>query len=105
MESIYPKSALCDSKNEFARTDTVFFPIYEVSDGTDGMDTVSHISSNVNIMAYFYCYNPFAWFMSGDFVTERVMAKYFSIMTGLPRPSASSPVPVHPMSRSCVLLF
>ena len=34
MESIYPELALCGSKNECARTDTVFFPIFEVSDGT-----------------------------------------------------------------------
>ena len=34
MESIYPELALCDSKKECARTDIVFFPISEVSDGT-----------------------------------------------------------------------
>ena len=34
MKSIYPKLALCGSKNVWARTDTVFFPISEVSDGT-----------------------------------------------------------------------
>ena len=34
MESIYPKLALCGSKNECARTDTVFFPISEFSKGT-----------------------------------------------------------------------
>ena len=30
MESIYPELALCGSKNECARTDTVFFPISQV---------------------------------------------------------------------------
>ena len=30
MENIYPKLALCDSKKECARTDTVFFPISQV---------------------------------------------------------------------------
>ena len=34
MESRYTKLALCGSKNECARTDTVFFPISEVSEGT-----------------------------------------------------------------------
>ena len=34
MESIYPELALCGSQNECARTDTVFFPISEVSEGT-----------------------------------------------------------------------
>ena len=34
MESIYPELALCGIKNECARTDTVFFPISEVSKGT-----------------------------------------------------------------------
>ena len=34
MESIYSELALSGSKNECARTDTVFFPISEVSDGT-----------------------------------------------------------------------
>ena len=34
MESIYPELALCGSKNECARTDTVFFTISEVSEGT-----------------------------------------------------------------------
>ena len=39
MESIYPELALCGSKNECARTDTVFFPISEVSDGTVSLKT------------------------------------------------------------------
>ena len=34
MESIYTKLALYDSKNECARTDTVFLPISEVCDET-----------------------------------------------------------------------
>ena len=34
MHSIYPDLALCCRKNERARTDTVFFPISEVSKGT-----------------------------------------------------------------------
>ena len=34
MESIYPELALCGSKNECARTETVFSPISEVSEGT-----------------------------------------------------------------------
>ena len=34
MESIYTELALCGSKHECARTDTVFFPISEVSKGT-----------------------------------------------------------------------
>ena len=33
MESIYPVLALCGRKNYCARTDTVFFPISEVSKG------------------------------------------------------------------------
>ena len=35
MESIYSELALCGSNNFCARTDTVFFPISEVSEGTD----------------------------------------------------------------------
>ena len=34
MESVYPKLALCGSKHECARTDTVFFCICEASNGT-----------------------------------------------------------------------
>ena len=34
MESVYPKLTLCGSKNVCAKTDTVFFPISEVSEGT-----------------------------------------------------------------------
>ena len=34
MDSIKPKLALCDSKNVGARTNTVVFPISEVSKGT-----------------------------------------------------------------------
>ena len=34
MESIYPELALCGRLNECARTDTVFPPISEVSEGT-----------------------------------------------------------------------
>ena len=34
MESIYAELALCSRKNKCARTDTVFFPISEVSEGT-----------------------------------------------------------------------
>ena len=34
MENVYPELALCGSKNECARTDTVFFRISEVSNGT-----------------------------------------------------------------------
>ena len=34
MESIYPDLALCGRTNECARTDTVFFPISEVSKRT-----------------------------------------------------------------------
>ena len=41
MESIYPELALCGSKNACAMTDTVFFPISEVSDGTVSLGVVS----------------------------------------------------------------
>ena len=34
METTYPELALCSSKNECAKTDTVFVPISEVSEGT-----------------------------------------------------------------------
>ena len=33
MESIYTNLALCGNKNECAKTDNVYFPISEVSDG------------------------------------------------------------------------
>ena len=39
MESIYPELALCGSKNECARTDTVFCSISEVSKGTVSLKT------------------------------------------------------------------
>ena len=39
MESIYPELALYGSKNERARTDTVFLPISEVCDGTVSLYT------------------------------------------------------------------
>ena len=38
MKSIYPELALCGSKNECPRTETVFFPISEVSEGTVSLD-------------------------------------------------------------------
>ena len=34
MESIYPELALCGSKNECGRTETVFLNLSEVSEGT-----------------------------------------------------------------------
>ena len=40
MESIFPELALCGSKNVCARTDTVFFPISEVSEGTVSLKTL-----------------------------------------------------------------
>ena len=39
MESTYTKLALCGGKNECARTDTLFFAISEVSDGTVSLPT------------------------------------------------------------------
>ena len=41
MESIYTKLALYGSKNECARTDTVFYPISEVCDGTVSLGLIS----------------------------------------------------------------
>ena len=40
MESIYTELALYGSKNEFARTDTVFLPISEVCDGTVSLKVI-----------------------------------------------------------------
>ena len=40
MESIHLELALSGSKNVCARTDTVFFPISEVSEGTVSLDNV-----------------------------------------------------------------
>ena len=34
MESVYPELAHCVSKHKCARTNTVFFPISEISEGT-----------------------------------------------------------------------
>ena len=39
-EGIYPELSLCGGKNECARTDTVFFPISEVSEGTVSLETL-----------------------------------------------------------------
>ena len=40
MESIYPEVALDGSKTEFARTDTVFLHLSEVSKGTVSLTTL-----------------------------------------------------------------
>ena len=40
MESIYTKLALYGSKNECARTDTVFLPLSEVCNGTVSLENV-----------------------------------------------------------------
>ena len=39
-ESIYTELALYGSKNEYARTDTVFLPISEVCDGTVSLKVI-----------------------------------------------------------------
>ena len=41
MESIYPELALCGSKHECARTDTVFLHLSEVSEGTVSLNEPS----------------------------------------------------------------
>ena len=45
MESLYPELALCGTKNKCARTDTVFSPISEVSEGTVSLSQlIGHIT-------------------------------------------------------------
>ena len=51
MESIYPELALFGSKNECAMTDTVFFPLSEVSEGT-----VSFAARKNNYFELFFTY-------------------------------------------------
>ena len=53
MESIYPKLALCGRKNECARTDTVFFHIYEVSKVTVSL-------GRTRGMAFFLLFSSFS---------------------------------------------
>ena len=52
MESIYSNLALCGSKNVCARTDTVFFPISEVSEGTG-----SHVKSKLRSIKYCFLWS------------------------------------------------
>ena len=47
MESINLELAHCGSKNECAMTDTFFFPISEVSEGTVSFANALHSSSHV----------------------------------------------------------
>ena len=54
METKNPKLALCDSKNECARTDTVFFPISEVSAST--------VSLSLTFFLYFLLLFSFPYF-------------------------------------------
>ena len=79
MESIYPELALCGRKNECARTDTVFFSISEVSEGTVSLlaqkgtknAILSHIwpkiaTSETTLFSSLYskepfCINQFGW--------------------------------------------
>ena len=50
MESIYPKLALCGSKNECAMTDTVFPHLSEVSEGTVSLSVQGfYFDGNFNI--------------------------------------------------------
>ena len=66
MESIYPELALCGSKNECARTDTVFFPISEVSDGTVSLSN-DQLQINANkklksihfLVSSYFCFTVF----------------------------------------------
>ena len=56
MESIYTELALYGSKNEGARTDTVFLPISEVCDGTVSLGskvTAIFIELRVRITPHF----------------------------------------------------
>ena len=46
MESIYTESALYGSRNECARTDTVFLPISEVCDGMVSLTTMQYADLN-----------------------------------------------------------
>ena len=43
METIHPELALYGSKNVCARTNTVFFPISEVCDGTVSLTNIRHL--------------------------------------------------------------
>ena len=44
MESIYTELALYGSKNECARTDTVFLPLSEVCDGTVSLKAIPKLN-------------------------------------------------------------
>ena len=53
MESIYTELALYGSKNECARTENIFSPIYEVCDGTVSL------TSNKNKVNLHFALKPF----------------------------------------------
>ena len=59
MESIYTELALYGSRNECARTNTVFLPISEVCDGKISLDKLTYIhepllKNHKNIMTNLY---------------------------------------------------
>ena len=54
MESIYTELALYDSKNECARTDTVFLPISEVCDGKVSLNETKKSGSFCNNVFYHF---------------------------------------------------
>ena len=52
MKSKYTKLALCDNKNECARTDTVFFPISQVY--TRGVTLCQNVHVNLSLALCIY---------------------------------------------------
>ena len=55
MESIYTELALYGSKNECARTDTVFLPISEVCDGKVSLCNPKNINTTLVSRTLFKC--------------------------------------------------
>ena len=55
MEGIYNELALYGSKNECARTETVFIPISEVCDGTVSLSVTAELQCTADTEKYIEC--------------------------------------------------
>ena len=61
MASLYTELALYSSKNDHARTDTVFLPISEVCDGTVSLATTQGTPLTITKMYFLLCYASQLW--------------------------------------------
>ena len=63
MESIYPELALYGSKNEFARTDTVFFPLSQVCTTVVTLGVCTFLGDNNLVECYEVRYIKVDWYV------------------------------------------